>query len=62
VSLEPRFHNPSIYVEARLYDIRQTNGVATGLVSPSPSGVLFAIVEAGARWTTGHGEPLARKA
>lgn len=54
--IEPQFNNHSTYIEAGVYDGRQATGVATGLVSPSLSGALFSIVEAGTRWTMGNGE------
>jgi porin len=56
VIIEPQFHNRSTYVEAGLYDGRQATGIATGLVSPSLSGALFSIVEAGARWYMDNGK------
>ena len=54
VIVEPEALHHSTYLEAGLYDGRQATGVPTGLVSPSLSGPLFSIVEAGARWTVGQ--------
>jgi len=56
VIVEPEAHHYNTYFEAGVYDGRQATGVATGLVSPSLSGALFSIVEAGTRWSLGKGE------